>query len=83
MTSETMTVRVIDRSGWGTSAPYPAIYTVVISAHCLVCGERRGEPRNHNFHEDGEWLACDVWDNPCGHVDMYETVLTEANRNRP
>lgn len=78
MTSETMSVRVIDRSGWGTSAPYPAIRTVTISVHCRACGGRRGEPRNRNFHEDGEWLSCDVWDNQCGHVDMYESVLAEA-----
>lgn len=74
---ETMTVRVIDRSTWGTSAPYPAIREVEISTACPVCGGRRGEPSNHNFHEDGQWLSCDVWENPCGHVDMYESVLAE------
>lgn len=80
--TETMTVRVIDRSGWGTSAPYPAIRRVEISASCPVCGGRRGEPRNRNFHEDGQWLSCDVWENPCGHVDMYEAVLAEASTQR-
>jgi predicted nucleic acid-binding Zn ribbon protein len=76
--TDTMTVRAIDRSGWGTSAPYPTIRTVEISAHCPVCGQLRGEPRHHRFHEDGEWLSCDVWENPCGHEDMYEAVLSEA-----
>jgi hypothetical protein len=82
--TEAMTVRVIDRSGWGTSAPFPAIRRVETSVRCSVCGGRRGEPRNHNFHEDGQWLACDVWDNPCGHTDMYQDVIAEARelRNR-
>lgn len=74
----TMTVRVVDRSGWGRSGAYPAIRQVTISARCPACGGRRGTPRNHNFHEDGEWLSCDRWDNLCGHVDRYEAVLAEA-----
>ena len=28
--------------------------------------------------EDGESLHVEVWDNPCGHVDMYKDVLIEA-----
>lgn len=74
----TMTVRVIDRSMWGRSVPYPQIAEVTISAFCPRCGQRRGAPWPHRFHEDGEWLTCDRWDNPCGHVDMYENVLAEA-----
>lgn len=76
--SARMTVRVIDRSGWGTSASYPAIRRVTISRRCPVCGGERGTPYNHNFHEDGEWLSCDRWDNPCGHEDRYDAVLAEA-----
>lgn len=74
----TMTVRVIDRSGWGTSRGYPVIRRVEISTACPTCGGKRGEPYNHNFHEDGEWLSVDRWDNPCGHTDMYCAVLAEA-----
>lgn len=77
-TDETMTVRVIDRSRWGTSSPYPLIQEVAISVTCPRCGARRGESWPHRFHEDGQWLTCDRWDNPCGHVDMYESVLAEA-----
>ncbi|ONF62273.1 hypothetical protein AVR91_0238580 [Amycolatopsis keratiniphila subsp. keratiniphila] len=82
MTEQTMSVRVIDRSGWGTSAPYPAIRRVEISRCCPTCGGQRGEPRNHNFYEDGQHLSCDVWDNPCGHVDMHEAVLAEAKADQ-
>lgn len=76
--SDTMTVRVCDRSTWGTAAPYPAITTVTIAVVCPVCGGPRGEAKNHNFHEDGQWLSVDKWDNPCGHLDTYTAVLREA-----
>jgi hypothetical protein len=77
MTTDTMTVRVIDR---GTSRSYEGlrIRQVNISAYCLKDGQRRGEPRGHHFSEDGEWYTCDRWTNPCGHVDMYDDVLVEA-----
>ncbi|WP_143657807.1 hypothetical protein [Embleya scabrispora] len=75
-----MTVRVIDHSRWGTSAPYPAIRTVTIAAVCPQCGGPRGEAQHHRFNADGEWLSCDRWKNPCGHVDMYDAVLVEARR---
>lgn len=74
-----MTVRVCDR-GDGREYVGVCIVTVTISTLCPVCGGPRGwdTVRNHNFHEDGEWLSVDRWTNPCGHLDMYAAVLREA-----
>lgn len=72
-----MTVRVVDR-GTQQGYTYPAIRTVTISAHCPIDGQRRGEPYGYRFAEDGDYLTCDRWTNPCGHVDTYDAVLKEA-----
>lgn len=73
-----MTVVVIDRSR-ATNYDYgPHLTTVTISRHCPICGGKRGEPRWHRFHENGDWHSVNVWDNPCGHVDTYDVVLREA-----
>lgn len=72
----TMTVRVADRRS--SPVGHATIRTVTILAECPRCGGKRGEPYNHNFHDDGEWLSCDRWTNPCGHTDMYTDVLKEA-----
>ncbi|MEZ3180349.1 hypothetical protein KYY02_17140 [Streptomyces pimonensis] len=78
-TTGTITVRVCDR---GTGRDYVGvrIRKVTISDRCPQCGGPRGVDtiRNHNFHEDGEWLSVDRWTNPCGHIDMYSAVLVEA-----
>ncbi|MFD6516959.1 hypothetical protein [Rhodococcus sp. NPDC060176] len=73
-----MTVRVVDRR----SSPVgnATIRTVTIAALCPRCGGSRGTPRNYNFHDDGAWLSCDSWDNPCGHIDRYDNVLAEAEQ---
>lgn len=81
LTPDAMTVRVRDRSAerpWGSGPTNPIVRTVTISANCPTCGERRGEPRNLNQHDDGVHYSVDVWDNPCGHVDMYAAVVVEA-----
>lgn len=79
MTAQTMTVRVVDR-GTGRGYQFPMVRTVTISAICQTpeCGGPRGEPYPHRFSEDGEWMTCDRWDNPCGHIDYYGAVLREA-----
>ena len=28
--------------------------------------------------DDGAWYDVSVWNNPCGHVDMYADVVIEA-----
>lgn len=78
-----LTVTVVDRKAmedcYGTSSFSGVIKrTVEILPVCPVCGELRGEIRNHRFHEWGEWHDVDVWTNPCGHVDRYRDVLREA-----
>ena len=72
------TVRVIDRSTWGTTGPYPFMHPVTVEWVCPVCGGPRGEPQPKRFWENDADHVCDVWKNPCGHVDYYEDVLKEA-----
>lgn len=88
-TGEWMTVIVRDNAAetrlwnsgrWAASAPTAIIRTVVISAFCPQCGRRRGTPHGFNFYVDGEWHHVHRWDNPCGHIDMYDDVITEADR---
>jgi hypothetical protein len=76
-----MIVRVRDRSlegPWGVGPIDPVVRRVVISAYCPRCGARRAEPRNLNQCDDGAHYSVDVWDNQCGHTDMYEDVVKEA-----
>lgn len=81
--SPTMIVTVRDRaseSPWGSGPTNPVTRTVTISAYCPVCGERRGEPYGINSCDDGAFYWVQGWTNPCGHVDTYAAVLTEADR---
>lgn len=78
--NEKRIVKVIDRSTWGTSYSYPLIRSIELRWVCPVCGEPRGEPRTVPFSEDGQYLSCDRWMNPCGHVDLYSDVIAEAER---
>lgn len=75
MTSLQRSVRVVDRSGdpW-----FPRVVEVTVPWVCCTCGEARGEPFGHNFHEDDVWMHCDRWENPCGHIDKYADVLKQA-----
>lgn len=74
---ETMTVRVADRRH--DPVGHATIRTLTIPATCPVCGGPRGLPYNHNFCDDGDWKACDRWDNPCGHHDAYDGLLAAAD----
>jgi hypothetical protein len=75
-------VRIRDRSRetWGYGLLTPAIRTVTIADTCPTCGGPRGEPRNLNQCDDGEFYSVDVWDNPCGHIDTYASVAKEAHQ---
>lgn len=80
----TVTVTVRDRSAespWGSGPVNPVIRKVTISAFCPQpgCSSRRGEPRGLNQHDDGNWYWTQVWENPCGHIDMYSAVVAEAS----
>lgn len=81
-TDETMTVIVrdaaVEAASWGSGPFSPALTTVTISACCPVCAGRRGAPANRRQHEDGVWFQVSVWQNPCGHLDMYSAVIKEA-----
>jgi hypothetical protein len=81
--ADLMTVTVRDsaaESPWGRGLFRPVTRKVTISAYCQHpgCGQRRGTPRGMNQHEDGVYWWTEVWDNPCGHRDMYEAVIKEA-----
>lgn len=65
----TKSVQIILRDGWAMSTPL-----VEVLWECPTCGESMGEPKGHNFHEDGDWYHCNVWDNPCGHVAKYDEL---------
>lgn len=80
---ETMTVRVTDR-GEGPGYSGVGIVTVTVAARCPQCGGPRGFDRvkPNRFPEDGAWYTADIWDNSCGHVDLYADVLKES-RLRP
>lgn len=78
---ETMTVTVRDRSReapWGYGPTNPVTRKITISAFCPIDGQRRGEPHGLNSCDDGAWYWVQVWDNPCGHADMYVDVIEEA-----
>ncbi|WP_418345806.1 hypothetical protein [Rhodococcus pyridinivorans] len=74
----TLTVRVADRRH--SPVGLATIRTITIAGTCPRCGGPRGEPYPYNFYDDGAWLVADCWDNPCGHVDLYNAVLAEAER---
>lgn len=81
MTTDTMTVTVRDHaaeSPWGVGMTRPVTRTVTISANCPECGARRGEPQGRNSCDDGAHYWVQTWDNPCGHLDTYAAVITEA-----
>ncbi len=75
-----LSVRVADRSA--SPVGHARIRTVAIDATCPRCGAMRGIPYSHNFHDDGDWLSCDRWDNPCGHIDTYAAALAEAEKRQ-
>lgn len=81
--AETMTVTVRDRSAespWGYGMTNPVTRKVTISAFCPMCGGRRGKPQGLNQCDDGAFYWVQVWNNPCGHVDMYADVIVEAKK---
>ncbi len=80
-----------------TNKPYETIKTVCIPScanhqgiyattvkllwRCPICGRYRGEIKKVKSYDGSAYVACDGWDNPCGHVDKYEDVLNEAFNN--
>lgn len=77
-----MIVKIPDNAAmeavWGTSSYGVRTSTVAIADTCPRCGGPRGEPRLTRQCEEGEFYFAHAWTNPCGHVDDYAAVLTEA-----
>jgi|GEM_PF-1751122 len=48
---------------------------------CPECGAPRGETYPGVSYDGSLRLGCDVWKNPCGHIDKYSAVRTEAEMN--
>jgi hypothetical protein len=85
----TMAVRV-RHDGDGPGYEGVGILTVTVDIACPACGAPRGFDtiRPHVFRHDGDTFEVDVWDNPCGHVDLYADVVAESRhrdslRNHP
>lgn len=79
--TELVRLTIRDRSRevpWGHGPFNPATRTVTVSAYCPQCGGKRGAPQGLNQYDDGVWYWVQVWDSPCGHVDMYGDVAREA-----
>jgi hypothetical protein len=70
-----MKVTVVKRDSSKDIVSTPAIE---INDNCPVCGKPRGKPSGYNFWEDGSWHWCNIWNNPCGHIDYYADVIKEA-----
>lgn len=45
---------------------------------CPSCGGPRGVIKRVTSYDGSQRLACDGWDNPCGHVDFYRDLRREA-----
>ncbi|OMC00343.1 hypothetical protein A5733_04325 [Mycobacterium sp. NS-7484] len=81
--NDTMTVTVRDRaaeSPWGSGPINPITRTVTIAAACPRCGARRGTPQGLRQCDDGAFYWVQVWHNPCGHIDYYDNVISEAEQ---
>jgi hypothetical protein len=68
---------------WGYGRGGPIVRTVIVPWVCPACGGPRGEVRGLNSCDDGDYFHVNVWDNACGHVDMYDDVLDEAGMRAP
>lgn len=69
---ETRKVRITDRDASGY---LKGTRDVLVEWVCPVCGDRMGEPRDSYYTEDDHRFTVSVWDNPCGHVAMYDEIL--------
>lgn len=58
-------------------------YSITVKLHwtCPVCGGPRGEIIDTLSYDGSRRLNCNGWHNPCGHIDFYEDVRSEAAAN--
>lgn len=60
-----------DHDGWYA-------ITVTLPWICPQCGGPRGTIHPAISYDGSRRLACDGWQNPCGHIDFYSAVRAEA-----
>lgn len=59
------------------------VRTVEVWNHCPECGGLRGTPHGTTLTSaEGTPYVVDTWANPCGHVDLADAVLHEAEVRR-
>lgn len=76
--SLTMSVMVRDRVAENRDSA-PIVRALIISSFCSRCGIRRGTPETVRYrHFDGSDVEASQWSNPCGHPDIDEDIITEA-----
>lgn len=62
---------------------HSGLLTVTVKLHwtCPECGGPRGETFRTQSYDGALPVQCDGWNNPCGHVDLYQHVRLEAEAN--
>ena len=76
-------VTVIDRQYWGSpNTPYPLVRTIVLDWVCPQCGGPRGKLSSRHQYESGTSFYINIWQNPCGHLDLYADVIKEADNKK-
>ena len=63
---------------------HEGIYKVTVCLRwvCPVCGEPRGEPHPVRSYDGSLTMIVHGWFNPCGHIDKYAAVRSEAINNK-
>lgn len=54
---------------------------ITLEWKCPVCGKPRGEPFESISWDGSKRLTVLAWNNPCGHVDKYQSCIVEAEQN--
>lgn len=49
-----------------------------ISDNCPKCGKPRGKIFKGLSYDGSRRLSVDCWNNPCGHIDMYEDIRKDG-----
>lgn len=62
---------------------HSGLLTTTIKLHwlCPDCNEPRGDTFRTLDYDGCLPVHCDGWNNPCGHIDLYDDVRREADRN--
>ena len=53
---------------------------VTVNWVCPKCGGPRGDVTKVRSYDGSRILYCDGWVNPCGHIDQYADVVSEATQ---